>query len=153
MSAAHLHLITNHFPLIGLFFATVLMSWGLLGRVPDFFRAGLVVSVIAGVFAVPTYLSGEPAEKELDHQPGFSQRVEEHEEAAEFGIWCIALTALASAAGFVQLSRKRRLEQRWMVALTLLALFSLTVIGRTSYLGGQISHPEIRDVADTPPAK
>lgn len=146
MNGAHLHLLLNHFPLIGLVFSILILALGLLRKYDGFVRSGLLIVVISGALAVPTYLTGEKAEKVIEHLPGFSEAIlEEHEEAAEFAIWAISLTAVAAAAGLFFSIKRNRIPRPLIASIVALNLFSLVVIGRTNNLGGRISHSEIRD--------
>lgn len=146
MNAAHFHLLVNHFPLIGLFFALPLLIYGSLRSNEHFVRAGLFVALVAGLLAAPTFLTGEPAEEILEKLPGFSEPlVEAHEEAAEFAIWVISITTLAAAVALWASVKKNTNSKMLIRAVIVLNLFSLVVMARTSQLGGKIAHPEIRD--------
>lgn len=146
MNAAHLHLLLNHFPLIGFVFSLLLLTLGLFRSNESYVRAGFLIILVSGLFAVPTYLAGEPAEKVIEKLPGFSEKlVEAHEEAAELAIWFIGAATLAAGAA-LWLSIKRTVSSKMILrALLALNLVALILIGRTSNLGGKISHPEIRD--------
>lgn len=145
MSPAHLHLILNHFPLIGFVFSILVLAVGLWRANQDFLRAGFLIIVVSGLFAIPTFLTGEPAEDMLEKSPGFSKElVEEHEKAADFALTFVEITAVAALASLVLSIKKGRAPKALVIATTVLNIFTLTVIARTNYLGGQISHPEIR---------
>lgn len=149
MNAAHLHLMLNHFALVGFIFSFLILTYGLFRSNEGFVRAGLFIILLSGLIAIPTFLTGEPAEEIIEKLPGFAENlVEAHEEAAEFAIWLIGATLIAAAIGLWQ-SLKKSITSR-PVLLTILALnfVALAAIGRTANLGGQISHPEIRDSAD-----
>jgi hypothetical protein len=112
-------------------------------------RVGLLIILVSVLFAVPTYLAGEPAEEIIEKLPGFSEKlVEAHEEAAELAIWFIGITALAAGAA-LWLSNKKTVSTKVILRLVLVLNFiSLLLIARTSNLGGKISHPEVRGVTD-----
>lgn len=146
MNGAHIHLLLNHFPLIGLFFSTVILGLGLFRSNKEFVHAGLLITAISGVLTLPTYLTGDPAEDVLKSTPGFSKSlVHEHEEAAEFAAWSIGITAVLAAAALFLSFKKNHIPKALMIAIVVLQLFSLVVLARVSNLGGKISHPEIRD--------
>lgn len=145
MSGAHLHLLLNHFPIAGLLFSILILALGLWRGNTGFIRAGLLISAISGVLALATYLTGEPAEKVIEHLPGFLENlVEEHEEAAWYAVWTMGFTGLASATALFLSVKKGRIPKPLMILVVILSLFTFTVIARTNYLGGQISHSEIR---------
>lgn len=145
MNAAHIHLLLNHFPLVGFVFSFLILALGLYLSDESYIRAGLLVILIAGFLAVPTYLTGEPAEEVIEKLPAFSEKiVETHEEAAELAILFISLTTLA-AGGALWMSIKRKVASKVVLKFVLALNFvSLVLIGQTNNLGGKISHTEIR---------
>lgn len=152
MNPAHLHLLVNHFPLIGFVFSILLLSIGLLRLNKDFVNAALLIILISGILSIITYLTGEPAEEVIKKLPNFSENlVEAHEEAAELAIWFIGATTLLSGAS-IWLAIKRIFPPKGLlIAILALNLITLISIGRTNNLGGRISHPEIRNTNDTLP--
>ena len=145
MNAAHVHLIFNHFPLVGFVFSFLVLVIGKVRSNESFVRVGLLIVLISGLFTVPTFLSGDEAYDLLEKNPGFSKELaEEHDQAADFAMVWIVITCLTAGVA-MRLSLKKNAAPR-AVLMTVIALnlFSLTVIGRTAYLGGKISHPEIR---------
>lgn len=151
INGAHIHLILNHFPLIGLFFSILIVGIGLYRSNESILRAGLLIAFIAGFLAIPTFLSGEPAEEVIEKMAGFSEHlVEEHEDAALFAVWTMGLTGVLAGLGLFFSLKKGYLPKPLKIAIVAIGLFTMTVVGRTNYLGGQISHPEIRDSKTQP---
>ena len=150
MNGAHVHLIFNHFPLIGFVLAFPLLVWGLIRSNKDFMRASLVVIIMAGVFTLPTYFSGEDAEEAIENRPGISKElIHTHEEAAEYAIIFTEITALAALIALILSVKKDRLPKPLIIVILLLQIFTMTVLATTNNHGGKISHPEIRDDANT----
>jgi hypothetical protein len=146
LSPAHLHLVLNHIPVLGtLLFAPLVLLWGLLRRSRDVTHVGLLLAVLLAVTAVPIYLTGEPAEEQLEHQPWFDKdRVEVHEERAEVGLIAVLITG-AAALGTLWLSRGGRPERPGLGAIVLLGLVvSAALFAVAALAGGQIRHEEIR---------
>jgi hypothetical protein len=70
LSPAHLHLLLNHIPVLGtMIFAPLVLAWGLLRRSRDATLTGLLLAILLALTAVPIYLTGEPAEEQLERQP------------------------------------------------------------------------------------
>jgi hypothetical protein len=143
MNAAHLHLLLNHAPVFGVFFALVLLGLARLRRSDELARIGLGTLVISGLAAAAAMVTGEPAEHAVEHLAGISERaIETHEEAAE-------LAALATYAGAVialgalLLRRRIAVAGRLRLLALLAALAAFSLMARTAHLGGQIRHPEI----------
>jgi len=154
VSAAHLHLVLNHIPVLGtLLFAPLVLLWGLLRQSRDVTQIALLLTVLLAATAIPIYLTGEPAEKQVEHQPWFDkQRVEAHEERAEAGLIAVLVTGAAALAG-LWLSRGGRPQRRGISTLVLVGLIVSAVLFALAALdGGQIRHDEIRPTAIAPRA-
>jgi uncharacterized membrane protein len=144
INPAHLHLVLNHFPVLGVLFGTLLLAVGLWRRNDTIRRTSLVVLLLTGVAAGAVYLTGEPAEELIQDTAGVSEsRIERHEDAA-----AVATTgaALLGVAALVLLWRSRRTGS--MPSTLLLATFGLAVLTTvlmawTANLGGKIRHSEI----------
>lgn len=146
LSPLHLHLALNHIPVLGtLLFAPLVLLWGLMRRSRDVTHVGLVLAVLVAITAVPIFLTGEPAEDQLQRQPWFDkQRVEAHEERAEAGLIAVLITG-AAALGALWLARGGRPDRPGVGAIVLLGLVvSATLLAVAALAGGQIRHDEIR---------
>ena len=147
MTAAHLHLVLNHAPLFGIVFAVLGLAWALARANDGVARASLGLLVLAGLLVVPVYLTGEEAEDVVEGRAGVSEAViEAHEEAALGGAiatGAVAVLGLVVLIGF----RKREIPRATTGLVLVLALAAAGWIGYVANLGGQISHPEIRDGA------
>ncbi len=146
LSPVHLHLVLNHIPVLGtLLFAPLVLFWGLLRRSRDVTHVGLLLAVLLAVTSVPIYLTGEPAEDQLERQPWFDKdRVEVHEERAEVGLIAVLITG-AAALGTLWLARGGRPDRPGLGAIVLLGLMVSAVLFAVAALaGGQIRHDEIR---------
>ena len=145
INQAHLHLMLNHIPVLGSVFALLLLGGGFSFRSRSLFSAGLATLLAVGIFTVPVYLSGEPAEHMVEHQPNVSEpAIHEHEEMADIariaGLAGGILAIIALVAG-----RGREQYPGWSTGLALLvSLAACVLFALTANLGGKISHPEIR---------
>ena len=139
-----LHLMLNHFPIIGFFLITPVVLLALLRGTTDHQRLALLGVFAIGLLALPAFWTGEPAEDVVKKLPGIVQdRIEEHEEAAEWGLG-VSLTAAALAGlGWGASRRKPQLlKKATAVAFVASALASVT-FARVGHLGGLIHHPEV----------
>jgi len=150
MDAAHLHLMLNHFPLAGMLGALMIVTLGRCSKNEALTRTGLALVVLTGALTFPTFLTGEPAEKAIEHLPGISESlIEAHEEAAEKIVWLVGIAAAISAAGLIQAFRKG-VTPRWAVIGVLgLGVATAASLAWVNNLGGRISHPEIRGKTTT----
>lgn len=145
MDATHVHLLLNHFPIIGSLLGVGVMAYGYFTSSEQVKRAALWTWAAMAVVAIPVFLTGEPAEESVEGIASVSEAlIEEHEEAAEFAIWLMEALGLLSLATLVIGWGKDNLSRPMVLAATVLSLATFGAMARTGYLGGQIRHSEIR---------
>ena len=145
MSAAHLHLMLNHIPLLGLLFGVVLLAYGLWRGSEDVQKASLGLLAIAGLSAIAVYLTGEPAEEVVEGLAGVSyDAIEAHEEWGLYALIAGIATGVLALGALLLGWLRERLGRGTVVLTLVLALLSSGLIGYTANLGGKISHPELR---------
>jgi uncharacterized membrane protein len=83
MNSAQIHLAINHLPIIIPMVGVGLLGVGLFGRAVVIEKVGLWLLVIGALTAVPTYLSGEPAERIIKNYPGILRAAIQAHEGAE----------------------------------------------------------------------
>jgi hypothetical protein len=143
MNAAHIHIVLNHIPFLGLVACLVLLAAARWRRSEELKSAALLGFVLAALVALPVYLTGEPAEDLIPKQAAVSeQSVERHEDAATAAL--VGLEAVGALSLLALLTRRRALiAGRLVVAAAVLACGTATWTAWTANLGGQIRHPEI----------
>lgn len=150
MNVAHVHLLVNHLPIFGSFFA--LPVWALAGALPRqraLLGLATAFTVLTAVGAFAADQSGEGAEEVVELLPRASElALEVHEERAEVAVASAAVTA-ALAVGATAWSLRRGETSRAAVGATFVAgLVTAGAMAWTGWAGGQIAHDEIR--ADAP---
>lgn len=145
MNVAHLHIAINHFPIIGLAFSLGILVVAAARKSPQLARVGLASIVAVAVISIAVYLTGEPAEKLVEHLSGISrEQIEAHEETALMAFIGIEVLGLLAMLGLVVYRVPGSLPRWYLPVLILLGLVTAGWVGYTSNLGGQISHPEAR---------
>ena len=147
LSPTHFHLLLNHFPTIGFIIGIVLFVAGLIARSDHIKQAALVVFVAIALLTIPTYCTGNMAERALRANPDApKQLMLEHESAAFFSLMVMCIAGGFAWLGLWQYRRMLHLP-RWNVAvILLLAAVTLGLVSRAANIGGEIRHPEIRVV-------
>lgn len=145
MNGAHLHLVLNHFPVIGLVFCLAMLAAGILRKSEELTRTGMVFLIAVAVIAIPVYLTGEPAHEIVEGLAGVSEDVmHSHEDAGLLALITTEVIGAFALLGLLMYRRPRSLP-RWLPSALLVLVIALTGwVGWTSYLGGQINHPEAR---------
>lgn len=147
MTPAHLHLVLNHIPILGILFGLIALFLGLLRGNKTLQKVGLVAFIVAALITIPVFLTGEPAEHSIDKFPGFSHHMaHEHEELGEKGLILALILGLVSAAMLFLVKRNSAKEYKkglWgILILSLVSFFCMVLIGNH---GGKIRRPEMRD--------
>ena len=145
MNLTHLHLLLNHLPVLGTILGLGLLIFALRRHSNDLKRAALGVLLISALTAIPTYLTGEPAEGAVKELTGNSKQfIEPHEKAAGIALGGILLLGAIALVGLVWF-RGERFVPSWFTGTVLLgSLIVAGLLGWTANLGGQIHHSEIR---------
>ncbi len=145
INQAHLHLMLNHVPVLGSVVALLLLGSGLLGKSRALLTAGLVAMLVVGVVTIPVFISGEPAEEVVEHQPHVSESaIHEHEEMAESARWAALAGGLFALLALL-LGRDRDRYPGWTgITGALLSLATVVLMALTANLGGKVAHPELR---------
>lgn len=152
MDTTHLHLLLNHFPIIGTLLGVGVMVYGYLTASNEVKKAALWIWILMALIAIPVFLTGEPAEESVEELAGVSERmIHEHEEAAELAIWMMEALGLLSLLTLLVFKARPALVKTLLPVTIVVSLLSFGTMARTGYLGGQIRHSEIRsDRTDSP---
>ncbi len=150
MNGAHLHLLVNHLPVIGVVFGLLLFTGGYLFRQSSFRRAGLVLFTLSGLFAIPAFLSGEGAEETVEGVAGIQESyINTHEDWATVYVWLAGVLGVFSLAAFWLDIRQKKSAPYAFLAVFLLSVITLGISTKVSNSGGEVRHTEIRSGAVT----
>lgn len=157
MDAVHLHLISNHVPIIGAFFGILVLIYGMLRKSPPTIAASYVVFILSALLGLAAYFSGEGAEEAVEDLPGVSHDIiEAHEDIALFTLIAFIVLAALSVWGFIRSKNHYDRIKGWAIITLVVALISFGIGTYTGLTGGQIRHTELRAVDGTnitPPAQ
>ncbi|MCZ2391486.1 MAG: hypothetical protein LC113_10470 [Acidobacteria bacterium] len=146
MDPVHLHLFLNHFPVICSILVVPLFLYAYLRKSDDLKQLALLVLIFSAAVTIPVYLSGEPAEEVVEKLAGVSHDlIEEHEDSAYFAMISMMITGAIALIGIVSMAAKKAGAAKFLVLAALLSSIGTAgLMARTSNLGGQIRHSEIR---------
>ena len=140
MSLAHLHLLLNHFPIIGTAVGLGIFIASFATKSDELREAGLVVLAAVALLALPTFFSGIGAQGAISKDPTVSSAlIERHEGAATLALLFMEITGALALAGLWQ---RRRASTR--LAILILASVTAGLMARVGNTGGDIRHTEIR---------
>lgn len=145
MNQAHLHMVFNHFPIIGLIFGTGILLYGIIKKQSILINTAYVLFIICMIMARATIMTGEGAE-EIVEELGISHDViHEHEELAETFMKVLYGLGLLSIAGLVTNVKKHAKANLVVYLVLLLALVGIIFSKFVGTSGGEIRHTEIRE--------
>jgi hypothetical protein len=148
MNAAHVHLMLNHFPVIGTILAMLLLLGGLIAKSDILRNAALAAFALVALITLPVYFTGESAEQLVESMPGVTKNViERHADAAMIALIAIETLGVLAAAALVLFQQAPRAAQRLVVVSLAVSVFAGGWLAWTANLGGQIRHTEIRSAA------
>jgi hypothetical protein len=146
MSAAHVHLLLNHIPILGSIFGLLVLCYGMLRKSNEIKKTSLGVFVITALLTIPVYLTGDGAAEIVGNLPGVSAAIiQQHDKAATITIVAIEILGAVSLLSLGLSWRSRRELKSWMtLGVFVLALISSGLGAWTGSIGGQIRHTEVR---------
>lgn len=145
MNAAQIHLLVNHLPVIIPMIGAPILGIGLWLGSSDLRKMGLWLLILSALIAIPTYLSGEPAESFIKNYPGVARfGIHQHLEAAKISLIGIEVAGFASLVVLLYTRLGKTLPRFIWGIVLLLSATSTVLMLRTSHLGGQIRHEEIQ---------
>jgi hypothetical protein len=151
MNFAHVHLLLNHLPILGIPVSAIFLAHGLYKGNKASQKFSLVILILFSLAALPVYLSGGKAEDVIEHLPGVAESwIESHEDAALASLILALVTGVLASAALVWSENEKRFRPLVRVVL-ILALVSTASLAYTGMLGGQVRHTEVRPT-DSPAA-
>ena len=152
MNDAHLHMVVNHFPIIGTILGLGILVAGIIFKNNAVKSTAYGLFVVAAVFAAFSMGTGEGAEEIAEKLPSVTDQViHEHEEMAEKLALVLYALGLVSLVGFYSNFKnhaKANLISYLVVVISVVGVFLAQQTGTT---GGEIRHTEIRANATQTP--
>ena len=151
-SIEHIHLMFNHFPIVGSVLVALVLGYSLIVNDKHSFRIAVLLLVLVGATTRVTMWSGEEAEvlfnettlsELIDEEAG--GYLEEHEELSERAAVTAYAAALLGIIFAVLAVRKPQKQRTYAAVLLAFTLGTLALMGLTAVQGGRIHHPEFRE--------
>jgi uncharacterized membrane protein len=148
MNWPYLHVIINHFPIIGVIIGTLILISGMIFKNEGMKISGLGTIVFAALIAILVDLTGDPAKDAVKGMPDFVESlISRHEDIASIAMFILIPTGLLATLTIFSILKKER-SVRFLTILTLiLSVISCVAVGFAGRTGGQIRHTEFRNEA------
>lgn len=145
MNDAHLHMIFNHFPIIGSIFGFCILLAGIVLKNKSIQQTAFVLLIISAVFGLLTMRTGEGAEEIAENLGASHDIIHEHEEIAEKFIILLYLTGAVSLIALIA-SIKNHSKAKTLAFITMLLALGSSILSKpVGTSGGEIRHSEIRE--------
>jgi uncharacterized membrane protein len=144
MNSAQLHLALTHVPVLLSITGLIMLTVSFFIKSKTVTKTSYIIITVAGILAVPVYLSGEETEEAVENLPGVSEGIiSKHAEIAMWAMISIAVAGITALVAYFSFRWPAVAKvSRLMVLVFSLATGALMV--QTAHLGGQIRHTEIR---------
>lgn len=145
MNDAHLHMVVNHFPIIGTILGAGILLAGILFKNNTVKNVAYVLFVVAAVFAAVSMATGEGAEEMVEDMPTVGHDIiHEHEEIAEKLALSLYVLGAISLFGLYANFKKHTQAKLASILTLVISLVAIYLAQQTGTTGGEIRHTEIR---------
>lgn len=150
MNDAHLHMVVNHFPIIGTLFGLGILITGIALKNKVISNVAYALFVVAAVFAAVSMATGEGAEEIVENLPEVTHNIiHEHEEMAEKLALVLYALGLVSLIGLFLNFKNHAKAHLISYLAVIIALVGVFLGKQTGTTGGEVRHTEIRTDATT----
>ncbi len=147
MNDAHIHLVVNHFPIIGVIFGLGILIAGMFLNSNTTKNVAYVLFIVSAIFAFVSDKTGGGAAKMVKELPNLdlNETIKTHAQlAGKFAIACYIM-GIASIAG-LYLNIKNNSRAKLVSFLVLIIAAVCAYLGKeVGTTGGEIRHTEIRN--------
>ena len=145
MNDAHLHMVFNHFPIIGLFFGIGILAYGIIKKQTILVNTAYVIFIVCMIMAKATMMTGEGAEEIVEELGTSHEIIHEHEEIAETFMKILYVLGILSILGLVANVKKHAKASIVSYVVLVLAIGAVVLSKSVGTSGGEIRHTEIRE--------
>ena len=145
MNDAHLHMVVNHFPIIGTILGLGILIAGMIFKNNSVKNTAYILFIVAAIFAAFSMGTGEGAEELVEDMPSVGKQIiHEHEEMAEkLAIVLYVLGVISLGGLFLNYKNNSKANLVSYVAV-IVAFVGVLFAQQTGTTGGEIRHTEIR---------
>lgn len=143
-NSAHVHLILNHFPVIGTGIVVFILIYGVFSNNEKIKKIGLMMTVLISLITIPVFISGDNAKGIVKGMEGIvEENIDPHEDFAKNSFIAMEIVGGIALVSLL-LSRRSKPIPIWNAIIVLLLLVAVNAMMiYTAHLGGKITHSEI----------
>jgi uncharacterized membrane protein len=145
LSWAHVHLLLNHFPIIGTIAALIIFIVGWLRHSRPLKQVSYWTFFLMALLAISVYYSGTQAYATVESLPNVTAaHIHRHREVAEWSFIGLAIVGALSLMGML-IARRSKLAPGWFnVTFLVVAIAATGLVSWAGLHGGTIRHTEVR---------
>lgn len=148
MNDAHLHLLVNHFPIIGTLFGLGILIAGMLLKNNSVKNTAYILFIVAAIFAAFSMGTGEGAEELVEDLPNIGKQIiHEHEEIAEKFALIMYVTGFLGLLSLYTSIKNHKLAKTFSIITLIFALIAAVFAKSVGTTGGEIRHTEIKAIS------
>ena len=145
MNDAHLHMVVNHFPIIGTILGLGILITGMILKNNSVKSTAYCLFIVAAVFAAFSMGTGEGAEELVEDMPSVGKQIiHEHEEMAEKLAIVLYVLGVISLGGLFLNYKNNSKANLISYVVVVVAFVGVFFAQQTGTTGGEIRHTEIR---------
>lgn len=146
MNDVHLHLLVNHFPIIGLFFGFLILLFGILKNNPTLKSTTYIIFIFCTIMGKISMMTGGKAAQMTKTIEEISRdHIRTHAGDASLFMKPLYILGLVSIFGLVSIVKKRESEKFVSYCVILIAAICMFLSKNVGTSGGEIRHIEIRE--------
>lgn len=147
INAAHLHLVLNHFPVIGSAIPIFVLLIGILKKSDDVKKVSVLILILTALVTIPVYLSGEKAQAKVEgnYEDVDEEFIDAHEDFALYSFIAMDIAGAIALISMFLFKKPKTMPNSFAFFLLALLLIVNGMMAYTANLGGKIHHPEIRE--------
>ena len=145
MNDAHLHMVVNHFPIIGTILGLGILITGMILKNNSVKNTAYGLFIVAAIFAAFSMGTGEGAEELVEDMPSVGKKIiHEHEEMAEKLAIILYVLGVVSLGGLFLSFKNHAKANLVSYIAVVVAVVGVFFAQQTGVTGGEIRHTEIR---------
>lgn len=146
INPAHLHLLLNHFPIIGTAISIFVLLTGILKKSDDVKKTAILILILTAFVTIPVYLTGDKAQEMIEgnYDDVEESYIEPHEDLALYSFIAMDIAGAIGLLSLLMYRKPKILPNSFTYFILAVLLIVNGMMAYTANLGGKIHHPEIR---------